>query len=215
MRQLKILGALFVVAAALMATVGAGSAAATETALCKAPTTFAGLPRCEPNHLYFAGQRIHAELEVGKKLVIPTPNGVVECNKSTIDATTEQTTAKPLGAIVNVLNFGECEDAGEPVDVEAIIKGTLDIEIIDLPVWTHDGTLTLTGTQIRILWTFTGDECIFDAGHAGVLTGGAMATIDWFGTLTKTGGNLGCPEGNATWNGAYTVTTPEPLWVSM
>ncbi len=215
MKQLKILGALFVVAAALMATVGAGSAAATETSLCKQPTTFAGLPRCEPNHLYFAGQRIHAELEAGKKLVIPTPNGVVECNKSTIDATTEQTTAKPLGAIVNALTFNECEDAGEPVDVEAIVKGTLDIEIIDLPVWTHNGTLTLTGTQIRILWTFSGDECIFDAGHTGVLTGGAMATIDWAGTLTKTAGNLGCPEGNGTWNGAYTVTTPEPLWISM
>lgn len=215
MRHLKILGALFVVAAALMVTVGAGTAAATETALCKQPTTFAGLPRCEPNHLYFAGQRIHAELEAGTRLVIPTPNGVVECKKSTIDATTEQTTAKPLGAIINVLNFGECEDAGEPVDVEAIVKGTLDIEIIDLPVWTHNGTLTLTGTQVRILWTFSGDECIFDAGHTGVLTGGAMATIDWAGTLTKTAGNLGCPEGNATWNGAYTVTTPEPLWVSM
>ena len=104
---------------------------------------------------------------------------------------------------------------GRPDLREAIIKGTLDIEIIDLPVWTHNGTLTLTGTQIRILWTFSGDECIFDAGHTGVLTGGAMATIDWAGTLTKTAGNLGCPEGNATWNGAYTVTTPEPLWVSM
>jgi hypothetical protein len=215
MKKLKTFGLLFVVGAALMATVGAGSASATETALCKAPTTFAGLPRCEPNHLYFAGQRIHAELEAGTRLVIPTPNGVVECGKSTIDGNTEQTTAKPLGVIINVLNFGECEDAGEPVDVEAIVKGTLDIEIIDLPVWTHNGTLTLTGTQIRILWTFTGDECFYDPGHTGVLTGGAMATIDWFGTLTKTGGNLGCPEGNANWNGAYTVTTPEPLWVSM
>lgn len=215
MKKLKIFGLLFVMGAALMATVGAGSAAATPTALCKVPTTPGGLPICEGNHLYPQNTRIHANLEAGTKLVIPTPNGVVECGKSTIDANTEQATFKPLGAIVNALTFNECFDAGEPVDVEAIAKGTLDIEIIDLPVWTHNGTLTLTGTQIRILWTFSGDECIFDAGHTGVLTGGAMATIDWFGPLTKTAGNLGCPEGNGNWNGAYTVTSPEPLWVSM
>lgn len=214
MKQLKILGLLFVVGAALMATVGAGSAAATPTALCKAPTTIGGLPVCEANHLYPQNTRIHANLEAGK-LVIPTPNGVVECNKSTFEATTEQATFKPLGAIVNALTFNECFDAGEPVDVQTLVPGTLDIEIIDLPVWTHNGTLTLTGTQIRILWTISGDECIFDAGHTGVLTGGAMATIDWAGTLLKTGGNLGCPEGNGTWNGAYTVTSPEPLWISM
>jgi hypothetical protein len=147
--------------------------------------------------------------------VIPTPNGVVECNSSTIDATTEQATFKPLGAIVNMLSFAECEDAGEPVDVEAVLKGTLDIEIIDLPVWTHNGTLTLTGAELRILWTFTGDECFYDPGDVGVLTGGPMATIDWAGPLTYTRGNLGCLPGNASWNGAYTVTKPEPLWVSM
>jgi hypothetical protein len=215
MNKLKKLALAVVAVAALMATVGAGSAAATPTALCKAPTTPGGLPICEGNHLYPAQTTIHAHLEVGTKLIIPTPNGVVECNKSTIDATTEQATFKPLGAIVNALTFGECFDAGEPVDVEAVVPGTLDIEIIDLPVWTHNGTLTLTGTQIRVLWTFTGDECFYDAGHTGVLTGGPMATIDWNGILTWTGGNIGCAPGNASWNGAYTVTSPEPLWVSM
>jgi hypothetical protein len=201
--------------AALMAIVGAGNASATVTSLCKAPTTPGGLPICEGNHLYPVGTTIHAHLEAGTKLTIPTPNGVVECSTSTIDANTEQATAKPLGAIVNMLSFGGCEDAGEPVDVEAVLKGTLDIELIDLPVWTHNGTLTLTNSEIRILWTLTGDECFYDPGDVGVLTGGPMATIDWNGPLTYTRGNLGCPPGNATWNGAYTVTSPEPLWVSM
>jgi len=215
MKKLKTLALALAAVAALMAAVGAGTASATPTALCKAPTTPGGLPICEGNHLYPAGTTIHAHLEAGTKLVIPTPNGVVECTTSTIDAVTEQATFKPLGAFINVLSFGECEDAGEPVDVEAVKPGTLDIEIIDLPVWTHNGTLTLTGTEIRILWTFTGDECFYDPGHTGVLTGGPMATIDWNGILTYTKGNLGCPPGNASWNGAYTVTTPEPLWVSM
>lgn len=214
-KQLKILGLMAVATVALMASIGAGTASATPTALCKAPTTPNGLPICEGNHLYPAGTRIHAELEAGTRLNIATPLGVVECKTATLDALTEQQTEKPLGAIVNALTFGECEDAGEPVDVTTVKNGTLDIEIIDLPVWTHNGTLTLTGTEIKVLWTFTGAECFYDPAHTGVLTGGPMATIDWFGTLTKTKGNILCPEGNANWNGAFTVTSPEPLWISM
>lgn len=215
MNRIKILGLAVMAVAALMAFAGAGSAVATETALCKQPTTFAGLPRCEPNHLYPANTRIHAELEVGKILVIPTPNGVVECKKSTLEAFTEQATFKPLGANVTALTFGECFNGGEPVDIETVKKGTLDIEIIDLPEWTHNGTLTFTGTEIRVLWTLSGKECFYDPGDVGTLTGGAMATIDWAGVLTYTKGNLGCNPGNANWNGAYTVTSPEPLWISM
>jgi hypothetical protein len=204
-----------VAAAALLATIGAGTASATFTSLCKAPTTPGGLPICEGAHLYPAGTTVQAHLEAGTRLVIPTPNGVVECVGSTIDGNTEMATAKPLGVFINVLSFGGCEDAGEPVDVQAVKPGTLDIEIIDLPVWTHNGTLTLTGTELRILWTITGDECFYDPGDIGVLTGGAMATIDWNGPLTYTKGNIGCTPGNGSWNGAYTVTQPEPLWVSM
>ncbi|HET9592709.1 MAG TPA: hypothetical protein VFP17_07325 [Solirubrobacterales bacterium] len=215
MNTLKKLALAAVAVVALMATVGAGSASATFTSLCRAPTTPGGLPICEGAHLSPAGTTIHAHLEAGTRLVIPTPNGVVECAGSTIDGNTEQQTAKPLGVFINVLNFGGCEDAGEPVDVEAVKPGTMDIEIIDLPVWTHNGTLTLTNSEIRILWTFTGDECFYDPGDVGVLTGGAMATIDWNGPLTYTKGNLGCAPGNGTWSGSYTVTQPEPLWVSM
>lgn len=216
MKLLKALALAAVAAAALMATVGAGTAAATPTALCEEKTTVNGLPICEPNHIYPAGTRIHAELEAGTKLNIVTPLGVVECNQSTIDVLTEQQTEIPLGAIVNVLVFGGCEKAGgEEVEVRTIKNGTLDIEIIDLPEWTHDGTLTLTGTEITVLFKGIGAHCRYDPGHTGILTGGPMATIDWFGPLVKTGGNALCPAGNANWNGFYTVTSPEPLWISM
>jgi hypothetical protein len=215
MKQLKILGLAVVAAAAFMAFIGASTASATPTALCKAPTTIGGLPICEPNHIYPAGQRIHAELEAGTSLFIATPNGVVQCTFSTLDVNTEQQTEKPLGAIVNVLIFGNCHNGPEEVEVVTVKRGTLDIEIIDLPEWTHNGTLTLTGTEITVRFKGTGAHCFYDAGHTGILTGGPMATIDWFGTLTKTGGNALCLPGNANWNGAYTVTTPEPLWISM
>src|SRR5690349_18811652 len=103
MKKLKILALAVTAVAAMMVTVGAGSASATFTSFCKAPTTTAGLPVCEGAHLYPAGTRLHAELEAGTRLSIPTPLGVVECKQATLDALTEQQTAKPLGAIVNAL----------------------------------------------------------------------------------------------------------------
>lgn len=215
MKQLKILGLAVVAAMALMALIGAGTAAATPTALCEEKTTINGLPICEPNHIYPAGTRVHAELEEGTFLNIVTPLGVVECQQSTVDVITEQQTNIPLGAIVNALTFNGCQKAGEEVEVRTVKRGTLDIEVIDIPEWTHDGTLTLTGTEITVLFKKAGIHCLYDAGHTGVLTGGPMATIDWFGPLVKTGGNALCPAANATWNGAYTVTSPEPLWISM
>jgi hypothetical protein len=216
MKQLKILGLALVAAAALMALGGAGTASATPTALCEErTTTLQGLPVCEANHTYPAGTRVHAELEAGTRLNIATPLGLVECTQSTLDVITEQETEIPLGAIVNALTFGGCKRGPEEVEVKTVKKGTLDIEVIDIPEWTHNGTLTLTGTEITVFFKGMGAHCFYDPGHTGILTGGGMATIDWFGPLVKTGGNALCPAGNANWNGFYTVTSPEPLWISM
>jgi hypothetical protein len=209
MSRIKIILLASVAATALMASAGAGTAAATPTTLCEQEQTINGLPICEPVNQYPVGTMIHAELQEKTKLAIATPFGVAECEESTLTATTEQQTAMPLGATVNALTFGKC---GE-YEVRTAVNGTLDIEIIDLPVWTHNGTLTFTGTKITVK---KGEvHCVYEAGHAGVLTGGPMATIDLFGTLTRIGGNAKCPAGNATWNGAYTVLEPEPLWIGM
>jgi hypothetical protein len=207
MQRIKFLLLAATAIAALMATVGAGAASATPTSLCKVKETTGGLPICKPENQYPAGTPIHAVLQAGTKLAFQTPLGNFECLQSTLRATTEQQTELPLGAIVNVWNFGGC---GE-YEVFATL-GTLDIEIIDLPVWTHNGTLTFTNTQLRV--KKAAKECVYSVGHAGVLTGGAMATIDLEGVLTRLGG-IECPEGNGTFKGAYTVLQPEPLWVSM
>jgi len=210
MKQLKILGLAVVAAAALMAFVGTGTASATFTSLCKAPTTTeAGLPICEGEHLYPAQTRIHAELQVGSKLNIATAFGNIECNKSTLEAFTEQKTEIPLGANVTAFTFGECNGI-----VQTIKNGTLDIELIDLPEWTHNGTLTFTGTEVTI--EKAGLHCIYSPGDTGTLTGGVMATIDLVGTWPRTGGRSGALCGpNANVTGFYTFTSPEPLWVSM
>jgi hypothetical protein len=209
MKRMKILLLAATAVTALMAIGGAGTAAATPTTLCKVEETIGGLPICEPVNQYPAGTMIHANLEKNTKLMIPTPFGVAECEESTLTTTTEQQTAMPLGAIVNALTFGKC---GE-YEVKALVLGTLDIEIIDLPAWTHNGTLTFTNTRITVK---KGEiDCEYSVGHSGVLTGGAMATIDLLGTLTRVGGNAKCPLGNANWNGSYTVEEPEPLWIGM
>jgi len=210
MKGMKILLLGAMAAMALMATIGAGTAAATPTTLCEIEeTTIGGLPICAPENQYLAGTMIHAHLEEKTKLMIPKPFGVAECEESTLTATTEAQTAMPLGAIVNEFTFGKC---GE-YEVKTLIPGTLDIEIIDLPFWTHNGTLTFTGTKITVK---KGEiDCEYTVGHTGVLTGGAMATIDLLGQLTRVGGNAKCPLGNAQWNGSYTVTEPEPLWIGM
>src|SRR5215469_13187579 len=116
MKQLKILGLAVVAAAALMAFIGTGTASATFTSLCKAPTTNeAGLPICEGEHLYPANTRIHAELQAGSRLNIATGLGVVECPQSTLEAFTEQQTEIPLGANVTAFTFGGCTNGAEEV----------------------------------------------------------------------------------------------------
>lgn len=207
MKQVKILGLMIVAAAALMTTVGATTAAATETALCKEKTTISGLPICQEPHLYKSGTKIHAVQETF--MFIETPMGEpVECEETTLQLTTEATTAMPLKAKVEAFTFNKCG----PYSMTTKTNGTLDIEIIDLPEWTHNGTLTFTGTEVKI--TTPGVECIYSVGHSGTLTGGAMATIDLKGTLTKVGGNVFCPAGNGSWIAFYKVTSPTPLWVS-
>jgi hypothetical protein len=209
MKQPKTLGLAVIAAAALMAFVGTGTASATVTTLCKVEETTNGLHICKAANQYPAGTMLHAQLEEKTKLLVETPLGKAECEEATMAVTTEQQTEIPLGAVVNVLTFGKC---GE-FTVTVILKGTLDIELIDLPTWTHNGTLTFTNTKIRVK---KGEaECDFFAGHSGVLTGGAMATIDLSGTLTEFIPEGKCPKGNGKWSGVFTVTKPEPLWVSM
>jgi hypothetical protein len=209
MNRIKILLVAAVAVTALMATVGSGTAAATPTTLCRVEETIGGLPICAPVNQYPAGTMIHAHLEKNTKLVIPTPFGVAECEESTLTAFTEQQTEMPLGAVVTAFTFGKC---GE-YEVRAVELGTLDIEIIDLPFWTHNGTLTFTHTKITVR---KGEiDCVYEVGHSGVLTGGPMATIDLAGELKWIGGNAKCPMANANWNGSYTVTEPEPLWIGM
>ena len=123
---------------------------------------------------------------------------------------------------MNALTFDGCESiinkVKEPAEVKVVKdkEGTLDIEIIDLPEWTHNGTLTFTETEIEVaIKTIFGVvKCKYAPGHSGILTGGAMATIDISGSYPIVGVGGLCGKGNAVVKGSYTVKSPEPLWVS-
>jgi hypothetical protein len=215
MKRSMLLGLTAIVVVASMGSVGAGSAAATETALCNSQTTNASgqLAECKDQHLWQAGTEIHAVSETF--LIIQIPNlGTVECPESTILATTEKTTAKPLPANLAALTFGPAGKCGEST-VTTVELGKLNIENIDLPAATHNGTLTFTGTKIKTVRF--GLECLYALEHAGTLTGGAekeQGTIDLSGTLKKVGGSLFCPSQNVKILGFYKVTSPFALWVA-
>jgi hypothetical protein len=208
MKQLKILVLAAVAATALMATMGIGTASATETAFCKMKETQAGLPRCAGGNLHEAGKEVHGVLKVGTNAVVETPLGKAECGESTFGFFSEKQTAIPLGAIVSGFTFAECGEY-----TIKVLLNTVDIEIIDLPVWTHNGTITATSGEVEV--KKGGAECVYSIGHIGSITGGKPAIIDLTGTLTRIGGNLMCPAGNGKWSASYVDTGTEAVWISM
>jgi hypothetical protein len=206
MKQLKILGLLMVAATALTAFFGASTASATFTSLCKMKITDGnGTPLCPANQTYTPKDPIHAVLEPGAKLVLETGIGKVECTESTISGKLQAATAMPLTIVMEAFTSFKCGEY-----TVAVMPTALTVHIIDLPVFTHNGTLTLEA-QVVVL---KGEaECVYTTGHAGVLTGNApAATIDFASVLTKVGGNAKCPAGNGKITGNYVTTTA--MWVS-
>lgn len=209
MKQLKILGLAVVAAMALMVLAGTGTASATETSLCEVKETVNSQTVCPKEREYPAGTLFHAELKPETSFLLETPFGIVKCSQSILVGTTEQQTHIPLGATVNQLFFGECN-----AEVVVLKYGTLDIEIIDLPEWTHNGKLTFTGTEVTV--EAVGFHCIYAPGETGTLLGGELASINLFGAWKRSGGRSGAFCGkSANASGVYQVRIPEQLWVSM
>lgn len=205
MKQLKILALALIAATALMAFAGAGTASATFTALCEVKFTEpSGTPKCPAGKTYEEEDEFHAVLESGTKLVLETGLGKVECSESTISGNPQAATAMPLTIVTAEFTTANCGEY--TVIVEA---SSLKVEIIDLPVWTHNGTMTLEASVEVIKGE---GNCLYTTGHAGVLTGNNPATLDFATLLTKVGGNAKCLAGNGKMTGNYVTT--KALWVS-
>jgi hypothetical protein len=205
MKHVKMLGLAAIAAMALVAFVGASSASA--TALCKTNNT-----PCPVEWHYPIGTEFHASLDPETTAILKTTGGAIEntCNTSTVKGTTETTggSTETVGISVplNGLVFGGCTNTTDVLE-----GGTLEIHHI---AGTMNGTLTAKNFRVTIL--LGGVTCVYGAGTAtdlGTVTGGTMATVDVNGVVNKVEGSFLCPP-TAIWEAKYTVTSPEPLYVS-
>jgi hypothetical protein len=204
MKHVKILGLAAAAAIAVMAFLGVGSASA--TVLCKTNST-----PCPVEWHYNTGTTISASLESGTITTFTTTGGIHEdeCTGSTVEGPTANTgggseTVKASVA-ANKLTFSNCT-----VKTEVMEGGELEIHHI---TGSMNGTLTAAEFEITIN---LGVSCVYTAGTStdlGTVTGGSMATIDISTILSKKTGSFICPS-TIIWAAAYTVTSPEPLYIA-
>ena len=196
MKLLKTFGLAAVAALALIAIAGVGSASATR--LCAENAT-----PCPEGKRWKNGQAFASSLETGKA-VFDAGFYKVECTGSSID-----------GEILNeggagnvILELETVSFAGCGCPVTTLKTGSMSVEHT---ASTMNGKLTTANIEVTINCM---GHCVYGEGALGTLTGGAMGTIDVNGTMNRVKGSLpGCPA-TITWKGSYTVTAPEPIYVS-
>jgi hypothetical protein len=205
MKCLKILGLAAVAITAMSAFVGVGSASA--TVLCKTALTSG----CAGSSWdYAAGTTFHLSQEAGTSLLLSSTSGFLE--KTCIDSTTKGSTlntgssSETVKINVNVYAISGCTNTMETLEL-----GELEIHWIS---GTDNGTVTARGFK----WTtrVNGIGCVYGYGEGvdfGILTGGSMATIDYHAVVPKREGSFLCAS-DVVLDGKYTVTSPEPLYVS-
>jgi hypothetical protein len=207
MKFVKIAGLAALAAMALMALAGAGTASA--TVLCK---TAGARETCAAGGWdYNMGTNLKASLEKGTGVAFKTLNGEVfnQCETSEYEVETSNTGGETLPVVGHVGKFtlGSC---GWVVNVPEL--GIIEIK------WTngtdHGG---VTAKEYKINIAVLNNNCAYvpAAGESfGTLTGGMMATIDVHTTLTRSEGPFVTCPATLVMIGAYTVTSPEPLYVS-
>ncbi|MGN6816373.1 MAG: hypothetical protein ACTHK3_09865 [Solirubrobacterales bacterium] len=198
MKYLKMLGLAAVVAAALMAFVGASSASA--TVLCKTPLTSG----CAASGWdYPAHTVIHSS---------STNSGTLKAGGITLDTCTESTVkgettntgsdTETVDGPNQVINWGVCTN-----ETKTIVLGSLEIHYIS---GTDNGTLTSIGTEVTVKTIF--GSCVYSAPDIGTLVGGNPATIEVKELSVKLVSGP-CPA-ETKWSQNFTVTSPTPLYVS-
>jgi len=185
---------------ALLAMVGAGSAAATE--LYKATA--------ESNDTLANGTEIAATMKSGSSLLIKDTGGLANntCTGSEIKGTVENagtSTGNPISK-TSSLTFSGCSSA-----MTVLAPGELEIKSI---AGTTSGTVVSKGMRVTFKSTLFGVSCVVASGTGttlGTLTGaatGESATLHVNGVVTI---ENGC--GDSTLTGTYLVTNPTGLVV--
>jgi hypothetical protein len=205
MRVLKILGLAAVVATALMALGGAGSASATTLTCTNANGE---VVRCN------VGTEIDASIEGSLTL---TGGLTISCTEGTVESQIENagnSTETVSGATSKVtFNLPSCNNCS----TITVTNGTLELHTDKEGVQNGNGTLTGSGFTAHLVCF--GVTCNYASGGnngLGTLTGssttGGTAILDINTTLLreKEGSSFLC-GGNAAWEGSYKVTSPDWL----
>jgi len=204
MNYLKASGLVAMAAAALIAILGAGSASA--TTICTQTET-----PCAPANQYTTTQDniIEASLEEKTSVTWEHTGGPVvdTCTSSTIkgEITNAGSSTTTVKIKVTETTFGGCKD---PTSANNAATCTLEVHNI---VNTDHGTVTASGCTITIIeggGTVTCRYGYANGAHLGILTGGAMGTLDINALLVKIDtSSFLCPETEVL-EAEYTVTKP-------
>jgi hypothetical protein len=191
MKYLKMLGSLFIVAAASMAYVGAGTASG-ETTACK---------NTSGSECYGTNTKVEAELAEGEATMTPSSGfGEVRCKKSFIDGKIETATT-PSGKLTT-LSFTECNRT-----VTTLEKGTFTVHHQS----GNNGIETSSGAKVAV--TILGIECEFGGEINGsIIRGGSTGFKEVTITVPELSENFGCPE-SALLHAVYKITTPNPIYI--
>jgi hypothetical protein len=192
MRHLKMLGVAALMAAALTAVIGAGTASA--TTLCKE-----NVSACPTASMYSTGSTFHATLKTSTTATLAAGFSTISCTESTVHIITSSTggsSGTPVTGTIAGLSFGSCGTA--TVKVLKLGSGAVN--------WTSgvSGNLTGSGTEVEIAVGTT--KCFYggEIKSGLTVTGGAPATGKATNVelVRQTGSSALCAN-PAKWNAEY------------
>jgi hypothetical protein len=188
MKYIKILGLVAVAAAALMAFAGTAAATVLEG-------SGGNLAK---------GTKIDS---TGTNAVLKAGFATIECNHSEVDGTTSNAggAGETVTGSISNLTFTECN-----ATVNVLKKGSLTVHYTS----GQNGTVTSEGTEVTV--ATAGTSCVYGTPTAttiGTLTGGSPAKLNASASLKKISGGFLCAD-PASWTATYTVTSPNPLYVT-
>jgi hypothetical protein len=199
MKHLKIHSLAAIVATALMAFLGAGTAAAESTELFSGGSTAS------------SGAATKYSLFSGTFLIFSNTSGevITTCN-GTIETKTTNTTGTSVSGNISTLDWTTCT-----FPTTTLSNGSLSIAS---KAGTNDGTVTGTGSKMTIE-AFGLFDCVYGTGagtHLGTLDGvtAGNARLPVNAAIILQEPKFGCPE-TAKWVANYTVTSPTALNVGV
>jgi len=217
MRHLKMLGLAAIAAVAAMAFVGASSAMAESTALCKVSTS-----PCPEKSLYPSGTVIKAQLLPGTESLLlgPEPESKIEvqCTGSTSEGkTTGASLANPLTGELTSLAFSGCT-YGAPktpaceVNVEKLGVLTLLKTAVNLGEAKVTGVLVTVTCAAVLKCTYTTEALPLHAKGTGPSGEVAELTASK-APLVQEGVGVGCPA-KGFFDAKYEITSPTPIFIT-